>query len=108
MKIVYDVNLAEQELSNENYKFQPELTKILDEIDTDFNQNIINQIVLWKVNRYSQLDESVLSFLNQINKHDLILNTDLTEEILENLLATKGIQLAMASTILRFKNPNVY
>lgn len=108
MKTVYDLNLTEQELSNDDYKFQPELTSILDNIDNDFDQSIINQIVLWKVNRYSQLHESTLLLLNQINKHDLILNADLTEEILRNLLSTKGIQLAMASTILRFKNPNIY
>lgn len=108
MKIVYDLKLTEQELSNDNYRFQPELTSILDNIDVDFDQSIINQIVLWKVNRYSQLNESTLLLLNQIDKHDLILNTDLTEEILRNLLSTKGIQLAMASTILRFKNPNIY
>jgi hypothetical protein len=32
----------------------------------------------------------------------------LTIQILENLLKTNGIQLAMASTILRFKNPKIY
>ncbi len=108
MKTIHDLNLTKEELSNDNYKFQPELTRILDEIDVDFDQNIINQIVLWKVNRYSQIEESGLLLLNQITKDDLILNIDLTEEILRNLLSTKGIQLAMASTILRFKNPNVY
>jgi len=108
MKTVYDLNLTEQELSNDNYKFQPELTSILDNIEADFDQSIINQIVLWKVNRYSQLNESTLLLLNQIDKYNLILNIDLTEEILRNLLSTKGVQLAMASTILRFKNPNVY
>src|SRR5690606_10176275 len=108
MKTVYDLKLTEQELSNDNYKFQPELTSILDNIEDDFDQSIINQIVLWKVNRYSQLNESTLLLLNQIDKHDLILNTDITEEILRNLLSTKGVQLAMASNILRFKNPNIY
>ena len=39
---------------------------------------------------------------------DLVLDIELTTEILTKLLNTKGIQLAMASTILRFKNPNIY
>lgn len=108
LKTIHDLDLTKQQLSNDDYKFQPELTSILDEIDQDFDQNIINQIVLWKVNRYSQLDESTLLLLNRINRHDLIINIDHTEEILRHLLSTKGIQLAMASTILRFKNPNVY
>ena len=108
MKTVYDLNLTEQELSNDDYKFQPELTSILDNINVNFDQSIINQIVLWKVNRYSQFNESTLLLLNQVDKHDLVLNADLTEKILRNLLSTKGVQLAMASTILRFKNPNIY
>lgn len=108
MKTVYDLNLTEQELSNDDYKFQPELTSILDNINVDFDQSIINQIVLWKVNRYSQFNESTLLLLNQVDKNDLVLNADLTEKILRNLLSTKGVQLAMASTILRFKNPNIY
>lgn len=32
----------------------------------------------------------------------------MAEEILRKLLMTPGIRLPMASTILRFKNPNVY
>lgn len=108
MKTVYDLNLTEQELSNDDYKFQPELTSVLDNINVDFDQSIINQIVLWKVNRYSQFNESTLLLLNQVDKNDLVLNADLTEKILRNLLSTKGVQLAMASTILRFKNPNIY
>ena len=38
------------------------------------------------------------------------MNEDLTKQILERLLEKhqKGIQLAMASTILRFKNPSIY
>ena len=33
---------------------------------------------------------------------------DLFNEVLQRLLETKGIRLPMASTILRFKNPDVF
>lgn len=39
------------------YKYQEELTPKLDELEADFNQEIINEIALWKVNRYVLLQE---------------------------------------------------
>lgn len=108
MTTIFDIELNESDFLHENYNFQPELTQTLDEIDSDFNQSIINQIVLWKVNRYSSIDEKTLSLLNKIKKDNFALDINLTKEILERLLLRKGIQLAMASTILRFKNPKIY
>lgn len=108
MKTIQDIEITKEHLSNKKFKFQYNLTTKLDAIATDFNQEIINEIVLWKVNRYVEMDPNTLSLLNQITKGSELLNRDFTREILENLLNTKGIQLAMASTILRFKNPNIY
>lgn len=108
MNTIFSIEITEKDLQNENYNFQPTLTEKLDETDCDFNQNIINEIVLWKVNRYSSLDNEAFNLLNQIKKEDTNINIDITKMILAKLLSTKGIQLAMASTILRFKNPNMY
>ena len=92
------------------YKYQAELTLELDKLETNFNQEIINEIVLWKVNRYVLMQKDTLELLNKIKKTDNILNEELTILILKKLLDKdqKGIQLAMASTILRFKNPSIY
>lgn len=49
-----------------------------------------------------------MNLLNQISKEDKEINIDLTKKLLWKLLATPGIRLPMASTILRFKNPNIY
>ena len=108
MKTIFDIEITNEDLQNVNYKYQLELTSKLDGLDDDFNQEIINEIVLWKVNRYSFLDDETFSVLNKINKVDLVLHIELTTEILTKLLNTKGIQLAMASTILSFKNPDIY
>lgn len=35
-----------------DYSYQDLLTPKLDGLDEDFNQNIVNEIILWKVNRY--------------------------------------------------------
>lgn len=111
MKTINDIEITDEHLENKNYKFQPKLTKKLDDISSDFNQEIINEIVLWKVNRFVEIDDEIFSLLNNIKKDDEYINEDLTKEILEKLLCkktTKGVQLAMASTILRFKNPKIY
>ena len=69
---------------------------------------MINEIVLWKVGRYAELDKKTIGFINQITKTSRKINIKLTREILIHLLTTKGIRLPMASTILRFKNPKIY
>ena len=48
--------------------------------------------------------------INEINTISSwkVLNKEKTCEILTSLLKTKGVQLAMASTILRFRNPNIF
>ena len=91
-----------------NFEYQNILSTKLDKHDSYYTQNIINEIVLWKVNRYVQIDEELLELLNTINKNEMNLDIDKTRKILFLLLKTKGVQIAMASTILRFKNPNIY
>lgn len=92
----------------EKFKYQKELTPKLDQLKDDFDQAIINEIVLWKVNRYALLDKDSMQLLNRISKEDLTLDRELTIRLLEKLLGTPGIRLPMASTILRYKNPNLY
>jgi hypothetical protein len=91
-----------------NYNFQPELTPRLDAIDDDFTQDTLNEIVLWKVNRYALFNEKIIEKLNTISKKSIQLNKKETIELLELLLNTKGVKIAMASAILRFKNPYIY
>lgn len=90
------------------FKYQEKLTTKLDKINIDFNQDILNEIVLWKVNRYAEFKSSTFALLNQIQKSDTEIKLELTKKILEELLNTKGVKIAMASTILRFKNPKIY
>lgn len=91
------------------YKFQPALTKKLDALTGDFTQETINEIVLWKVNRYAELDKTILDRLNQIPREKDYRPTDAEiKELVEMLLKRKGIRLAMASSILRFRNPYAF
>ena len=90
------------------YDYQKDLTEKLDNLTSDFNQEIINEIVLWKVNRYASLSESTLKLLNRISTRDDSLNIGLTKEVLRSLINETGIRLPMASTILKFKNSKIY
>ena len=100
----------ESNLNNflKSYNFQPNLTKKLDELhDVSFNQSIVNEIVLWKVNRYVSLGNEILSNIDDLKilthgKHRQ------AQTVLETLLNVLGVDLPMASTFLRFRNPKVF
>ena len=65
---------TELDLENPNYSYQTKLTSKLDNLNSDFTQEIINEIVLWKVNRFAYVDNGILNLLNQIKKTDAVLN----------------------------------
>lgn len=108
MKTIYNLKSEEQISNILDFKYQKDLTKELDKLNSDFNQEIINEIVLWKINRYAKIENKAFDLLNKINKSDTKIDIELTKDILKELLNTSGIRLAMASTILRFKNPKIY
>lgn len=97
-----------------NYDHQEIITPILDEYSKSgrsFDQSIINEIVLWKVNRYASLNaegSDALTLINKIPHDSKERNKNLTADALTALLKCKGIRLPMATTILRFRNPQIY
>ena len=88
-----------------DYYYQSGLTAKLDSYSHSFNQETINEIVLWKVNRYAEFSDETLSLINQI---DSKWDETLIRNVLYALLSEKGVQLPMASTILRFRNKHVF
>lgn len=48
------------EKTDYDYEYQSELTNKLDFINSDFSQEIINEIVLWKINRYAKLSSETI------------------------------------------------
>lgn len=83
-----------------------ELTKELDKLTCDFDQSILDKIVLWKVNRYAEFDQNTIQKLNNLPVDRI--DKKYTEDLLLEMLKTKGVKIAMASTILRFKNPKLF
>lgn len=108
LKTISDLDKSEIDISLKDYDYQPKLTEKLVNLSGDFTQEIINEIVLWKVNRYSEIDEETRNLLNQITEETDKLDVEFTRILLKKMLALPGIRLPMASTILRFKNPNIY
>ncbi|MEJ0094309.1 MAG: hypothetical protein WDN46_12990 [Methylocella sp.] len=91
-----------------HYKYQTNLTKQLDTIYNDkFDQNIVNEIVLWKINRYARLSEGALKSLNALKNLPLGAHRE-ARLPLEQLMDHSGIDLPMASTLLRFRNPQAF
>jgi hypothetical protein len=90
------------------YAYQSKLTPTLDELEgVNFTPELLNEIVLWKVNRYVSLDA------DQLHRIDALVTLKPGEHrnagaILEDLLGAHGVDLAMASTFLRFRNPSVF
>lgn len=88
------------------YNYNPELTNELDNIQGDFDENIINKIALWKINRYPRLTDELIRRLNKVGR-----DKEYKEEhkkLLFDLLGCSGVQLPMASTFLRFRNPKLF
>lgn len=94
--------------SDLEFDYQKDLTAKLDKTTALFDQQIINEIVLWKVNRYASIDNDTINLLNEIDTKATEIDIEKTRKILKTLIKKKGIQLAMASTILRFRNKNIY
>ena len=91
-----------------DYNYQPELTEKLDCLgDSSINQEILNEIVLWKINRYVSVSKSLLESIDRVKnlKQGEHKKASL---LIELLLKARGVDLAMASTILRFRNPAVF
>lgn len=91
-----------------NYYYQPELTDKLDKLKgIKIDEKLLLEIVLWKINRYPDVNKINFKEINSLSKI-LPENFRKSEKALSDLLTIKGIGLPMASTILRFRNPNVF
>jgi hypothetical protein len=87
------------------------LTSYLDKKveNINFDQGLINEIVLWKINRYLTVSQADwlkdFNDLKDIDEIEIEPNKSKIKAILKKMLSTHMIQLPMASTLLRFRNP---
>lgn len=92
----------------DEYDYHPELTAELDELEADeFDHEILYKIVLWKLSRFPYVTDEVVGELKGIADIETGKHQE-ARGILKKLLRTPGIALPMASTIVRFINPNTF
>ncbi len=75
------------------------------------NKDIINEIILWKINRMPVIEDSVIEEIVNLPSKISPLEASKSNksyEIIVRLLCSKGIKLPIASTILHFYYPNIY
>jgi len=90
------------------YSYQPNLTPKLDSLSQEaFTQEVINEIALWKTDRYVGLQSALLQELDTVKslrpgEHRK------AEGLISRLVEVDGVQIAMASTFLRFRNKAVF
>ncbi len=90
------------------YRYQPSLTSRLDGLgELKLTPEVLNEIVLWKVNRFVSLDQRQLDGIDGL-RHLEPGEHRKAHSVIEHLLATHGVDLPMASTFLRFRNPSVF
>jgi thermostable 8-oxoguanine DNA glycosylase len=107
MKLAQD---SDENLSTllQYYCYQPELTAKLDGLgQATIDQKIVDEIVLWKVNRYASLAQEALSALNSLIAIEPGKHNEAAKE-LSLLLRQRGVDLPMASTLMRFRNPKAF
>lgn len=74
------------------------------------NRDIINSIVLWKINRQVDIGTELFIAIKNLNIAPSIIKTKEKEikEIVFDLLEIKGVKIAMASTILKMFYPDSF
>lgn len=106
MHKIFDTDVDWEKLitqADRDYNFQPRLTEKLDNYEGDFSETTLLEIVLWKTNRYPDLNVHIIDGINSLRN---AFSIDKSKIILKSLLALKGFDLPMASTVLRFASPS--
>lgn len=79
--------------------------------DYQQGRDIINEIVLWKINRSVSISDETLDLLNSLKylSSPLEAAEDVkVHNVVQKLLACKGIKLAVASAVLHFYYPEIF
>jgi hypothetical protein len=98
-------------ISTKVFNYEPELTSKLDNFakDDQFTRSTFDEITLWKVSRYPNITKEIIEAVNELAHYDTLDAAIYSlKSTLSLLLKTKGVRLAMASTYLRFRNPQVF
>ncbi|MCW8331883.1 hypothetical protein MD588_24080 [Photobacterium sp. SDRW27] len=69
----------------------------------------LRRVSLWKSNRILSVDDKTLTALNNLGAQENVeLESPFVKEVIERLVLSQGIGFPLASTILKFINPDVF
>ena len=100
-----------KDTSSKVFNYEPELTSKLDSFtkDDQFTRSTFDEITLWKVSRYPDINKEIIDAVNELAQYNTLDAAICSlKSTLSLLLKAKGVRLAMASTYLRFRNPQVF
>jgi len=100
----------------DRFKYEDEsdiMERIASATNTNYRENrdIINEIILWKMNRMPHFDNELIDMiysLEDISTPENAVKSEKTKRVVRKLLQTKGMKLPMASTVLHFYFPRVF
>lgn len=102
----------EKALNDYNYISGNEIfDRISEETEEDKQIDIINSIVLWKLNRTPFISTETVRLIikiKDITLENLDERVDDVKKVIIALLESKGVRMPMGSTVLHFYNPNVF
>ena len=115
-KKIEEVKKSNQEANKKHYQgyyerykeHQGPLTAKLDKYNAPFDENVINEITLWKVNRYPIIKQALLDELNKMREVNDLNAAQEYKHVIKALLKCYGVGMPMASTYLRFLKPDVF
>ena len=117
MTYKFDLNKDDLKEYTREYNYNPnekvKLNKLSLEIKDNDERHLsiedLRRIVLWKLNRIIDIDESLIFKLDKLAKsREQNLENPEIREIIEKLLNSRGVQLPMASTILKFLHSDMF
>lgn len=107
MKSFADGSLKIEEADRE-FSYLPEITATLDKDQGGVDEAFVKDVVLWKLNRFPEIDDEILAELRQIPRNERDISEKLISDVVQSLTSRRGFGLPMASAVLRFINPKAF
>lgn len=100
-------NLEVQEVDR-TFSYLPDVTARLDEHSGEIDEAFVKDVVLWKLNRFPDVDEQLLSKLRQLPRDAHAISESHISDVVQSLTRRRGFGLPMASAVLRFINREAF
>ncbi len=99
----YTYNKEEKESLRDNLKKKRGKKK------PDINRGDLRRVALWKINRVLEISKETIKKLNKLaSMKEVSIDDPFVKDLIGDLLDSDGVDLPMASTILKFVRPDIF